>query len=241
MLSILQDGGWSGLPARRRCALCCGPAACTSALSAPQGAHAHHLIPPCLTSGVVHGDLKAPNVLLTSVGGGVGGARVRAKLADFGLSKMLPGTHEAVQRTTVVGTVQYMSPELLETGRLTRACDVYGFGILSESLLRRHDLWRSSTRSATYSPCPAPPPPSVGGLDRRAGLCRPHRRRLLLRGGARAPAPAGAARLPPGLCAAHAGLLAGRAGCEVHHPAGVGCAAGGRGCAGGAERRRDSA
>ena len=108
---------------------------------------------------MVHGDLKAPNVLLTSVGGGVGGARVRAKLADFGLSKMLPGTHEAVQRTTVVGTVQYMSPELLETGRLTRACDVYGFGILSESLLRRHDLWRSSTRSATYSPCPAPPPP----------------------------------------------------------------------------------
>ncbi|XP_022966554.1 L-type lectin-domain containing receptor kinase IV.1-like [Cucurbita maxima] len=68
---------------------------------------------------VIHRDVKASNVLLD--------AEFNGRLGDFGLAKM----HDrgADPRTThVVGTLGYLAPEHIRTGRATTRTDVYAFG-----------------------------------------------------------------------------------------------------------------
>ena len=75
---------------------------------------------------VLHGDLKASNVMLKSAGAESKG--VTAKVADFGLSVWMDGdmTHlsQAFQ-----GTQAYMSPELVLRGQLSKASDVYAVSV----------------------------------------------------------------------------------------------------------------
>lgn len=86
--------------------------------------HAH-------AEGVLHRDIKAANILLTSSG--------RVKLSDFGIaalteaaSNMMSGAEAA---STIVGTPIYMSPEQFEYVRLTPASDLYSLGILFYEML----------------------------------------------------------------------------------------------------------
>jgi len=66
---------------------------------------------------IIYRDLKPENVLLAKDG--------HIKLADFGLSKKSSGP-----RFTLVGTPEYMSPEILnETGHDCN-CDWWSLGIL---------------------------------------------------------------------------------------------------------------
>lgn len=75
---------------------------------------------------ICHGDLKSANVLLKSTLNDPRG--FVAKIADFGLSRVLDGrTHDT---TRTYGTVAYQPPELLSAGCLTKACDCYSFGIV---------------------------------------------------------------------------------------------------------------
>jgi serine/threonine protein kinase len=55
-----------------------------------------------------------------------------SKISDFGLaSRLLDGaTHRSTQTT---GTISHSAPEVLTTGRMSTAADVYSFGIMSES------------------------------------------------------------------------------------------------------------
>lgn len=72
-------------------------------------------------SRVLHRDIKASNVLLDRV--------MKARLGDFGLARM--HDHDQLGRTTrVVGTVGYLAPETLRSGRASSQTDVFGFGVL---------------------------------------------------------------------------------------------------------------
>jgi serine/threonine protein kinase len=96
--------------------------------------------------GIVHRDLKPANVMLTKNG---------PKLMDFGLAKAAPGTTSAsgsgphtpstptmtvaalsasasplTQKGTVVGTFQYMAPEVLQGAEADARSDIFSFGCM---------------------------------------------------------------------------------------------------------------
>jgi streptogramin lyase len=76
-------------------------------------------------AGIVHRDVKPHNILLEGD---------RAYLTDFGLAKAL-GDSGVLSGTSVVGTVEYMSPEQWRGEQVGPAADVYALGcVLYESL-----------------------------------------------------------------------------------------------------------
>ena len=71
---------------------------------------------------VMHRDVKAANVLLSK--------DWEPMLGDFGLARLV--SRDKLGATmTAVGTMGYMAPELVYTGRATEKADVYSFGILA--------------------------------------------------------------------------------------------------------------
>lgn len=73
---------------------------------------------------IVHGDLKAANVLLADSDRDRRG--YEAKVTDFGFSRILAKSHT----TKTYGTVTHQPPELLSEGVLSQSADVFAFGML---------------------------------------------------------------------------------------------------------------
>ncbi|KAI7755545.1 hypothetical protein M8C21_017320 [Ambrosia artemisiifolia] len=71
---------------------------------------------------VLHRDIKSSNVMLDS--------NFNAKLGDFGLAKFVD--HEKGFETTILaGTLGYIAPECITTGKASKESDVFSFGVVA--------------------------------------------------------------------------------------------------------------
>ncbi|MCD7446780.1 hypothetical protein HAX54_016873 [Datura stramonium] len=99
-------------------------------LDAAQGLeYLHHGCQPP----IIHRDIKSTNILLDD--------KFRAKLADFGLSRILPTGEGSHVTTTIAGTPGYLDPEHYRSNKLTEKSDVYSFGVvLLEMITGRNSI-----------------------------------------------------------------------------------------------------
>ena len=82
------------------------------------------------TNGLIHRDLTGNNVLMI--------AGVRAKVTDFGMSKLAGINPRMTPLTLCPGNLQYMSPEALEEPpSYTEKLDIFSFGVLLVQIMTR--------------------------------------------------------------------------------------------------------
>jgi eukaryotic-like serine/threonine-protein kinase len=151
-------------------------------------------------AGVVHRDLKPANVMLTKAG---------AKLLDFGLAKPFSVGVSAGARSvastsvfsaaltqtspapspspssplssagTVIGTVQYMSPEQIQGVEADERSDIFAFGVMLFEMATGKRAFEGKTQASIVGQILAVDPPAVStlhpetppGLDRLIRIC----------------------------------------------------------------------
>ncbi|PCE29878.1 TOMM system kinase/cyclase fusion protein [Burkholderia ubonensis] len=135
--------------------------------------------------GVVHRDLKPQNIVIALADDGP-----HAKLLDFGIGALLPGTEDvesrtATQATEVLGSPQYCAPEQLRNEAPTLKSDLYAWGlVVIECLTGEVVMHGASVADILYqqlSPVDIALPPSIashplGSVLRRALNKNPEQR-----------------------------------------------------------------
>ena len=117
-------------------------------------------------SGIVHRDLKPGNVMITRTG---------ARLLDFGLAKGLAAVstpaHDATvtgpitARGTVVGTVQYMSPEQIEGNDVDARSDIFALGTLIYEMATAQRAFDGKTSASAIAAVLEREPPAISSVQ----------------------------------------------------------------------------
>ncbi|HEY4979054.1 MAG TPA: serine/threonine-protein kinase, partial [Candidatus Acidoferrum sp.] len=134
-------------------------------------------------NGVTHRDLKPGNIMLTKSG---------AKLLDFGLAKAVPklatsttvhddSSHPShhTREGTIVGTVQYMSPEQVEGKDMDVRSDIFSFGAVLYEMVTGRPAFQGKSEFSVASailvkepePIAALQPLTPPALERTIHLC----------------------------------------------------------------------
>jgi len=99
------------------------------------------------STGVIHRDVKPGNILLPDPG--AGHLQSRAKLADFGIARIVDGAR-LTATGKILGTASYFSPEQALGDALTPASDIYSLGlVLLECLTGERSFPGSAVESMT--------------------------------------------------------------------------------------------
>jgi len=98
-------------------------------------------------AGIVHRDIKPPNLFLTRT---VTGA-ARVKVLDFGISKLrgssgVPEDAGSTKSTAIMGSPMYMSPEqMVSSKHVDERTDVWSLGVVLFELVTGRPPWRGAT------------------------------------------------------------------------------------------------
>ena len=79
---------------------------------------------------VIHGDLKSNNVILTTTADGA----IRAVITDFGLARRPETSQVFATSGRMVGTPDYMAPELWKGDKVSAASDIFALGVILSEL-----------------------------------------------------------------------------------------------------------
>jgi len=109
--------------------------------------------------GVVHRDVKPANVLLGEEGG-----QELVRMTDFGLAR-LPGGPELTTTGVLVGTLQYVAPELCAGDREADArSDIYAAGVVLYEMLAGEPPFRAASPAELVRQHVGRPAPRVDAL-----------------------------------------------------------------------------
>ncbi len=81
-------------------------------------------------AGVVHRDLKPPNIFLARQG-----AATRVVVLDFGIAKLSGGIREETATGILMGTPAYLAPEQARTSQVDHRADIYALGVVAFEML----------------------------------------------------------------------------------------------------------
>jgi len=119
--------------------------------------------------GVTHRDLKPTNILLTKAG---------VKILDFGLAKIdqepavVMGEDAATQSLTqegaIVGTLNYASPEQLQSKKTDARSDIFSFGLVLHEMLTGKQAFAGSSAASIIARILERPAPSIAALGSAA-------------------------------------------------------------------------
>src|SRR5262249_42643029 len=117
-------------------------------------------------AGIVHRDLKPANILVTKSG---------VKLLDFGLAKLNRGREVAAGATTetialtkdntMLGTLQYMSPEQLECKEVDARSDIFSFGAVLYEMVTGKRAFEGSSQAGVVAAILERDPPPLSSLE----------------------------------------------------------------------------
>jgi hypothetical protein len=108
-------------------------------------------------AGIVHRDVKPENVLVSTIRG-----QADLKLTDFGVSRLSYGA-SLTKMTSLIGTPEYMAPELADHGSATPAVDLYSAGIVLYEMLAGRTPFAGGHPVAVLRRHMEQPPPPIPG------------------------------------------------------------------------------
>ena len=109
-------------------------------------------------AGIVHRDVKPENLLLSR-----GHGATSLKLTDFGVSRLSYGS-SMTKMSSLIGTPEYMAPELADHDRATPAADLYSAGIVLYEMLAGRTPFAGGHPIAVLRRQLEQPPAPVPGL-----------------------------------------------------------------------------